>query len=357
MNYVDLFPILLFAVALYRCDASSLLSGTYHDSCLSRTSTNQLRGLFSIIVVMNHLYQVAGCGILFPIFTRIGYTSVGFFFFLSGYGLMKRLLTDPQYHKHFLRKRLPSIVLPYTLACIVYWLYHCCIRGTNYSVFDFVARIAQGNPIVANSWYLIAIFSCYLFFWISICLVRERPILVVFINALFCVLYIAVCIKLEYGPHWYKSIAAYPVGLLWAVWESPVLARIKRSYYLWLSAAVVLFGGAMVLQMFYGNMSSPPVAQAILSNITITAFVLCMLLVILKLKIGNRFLTYCGQNSLEIYLYHGILIGWALPLLAAPNRQWMYFLVVLSGTFVFAHMAHFMNQWLMSACRRILNQR
>lgn len=294
MNYIDLFPVILAGLVLYRCDISSLLSGTYHDSYLSQSSSNQLRGLFAIIVIMNHLYQMAGCGILFPIFTRIGYTSVGFFFFLSGYGLMKRLMSDSQYHKRFLSKRLPSIILPYTLACVVYWLFNC-FRGRNYSVLEFVIRIAQGNPIVANSWYLITIFLCYLSFWVSISLFRNRHVLVVCANALFCVAYTAVCIKLEFAPHWFKSIAAYPVGLFWAAYEASLLDRIKKSYYLWLGVVIACFAGAMVTQMHYGNMSSPPVAHAVLSNISITAFVLCMLLLILKLKIGNRFFSVLRQ--------------------------------------------------------------
>lgn len=355
MNYIDLFPVILASLVLYRCDISSLLSGTYHDSYLSQAASNQLRGLFAIIVVMNHLYQMAGCGILFPIFTRIGYTSVGFFFFLSGYGLMKRNMSDFRYHECFLRKRLPSIILPYTLACVVYWLFNC-FRGRNYSVLEFVIRIAQGNPIVANSWYLITIFLCYLSFWVSITLFRNRHVLVVCANALFCAIYAAACIKLEFAPHWFKSIAAYPMGLFWAVCEAPLLDRIRKSYYLWLTAAVVCFGSAMVVQMHFGNMSSPPVAQAVFSNITIVAFVMCTLLVILKLKIGNRFLAYCGRHSLELYLYHGMFIGMALPLLATQNREWLYFLVVLCGSFAFAHLAYPVNQWLMSAYRRILNQ-
>ena len=355
MNFIDLFPVILFAAFLYRCDASNLLSSAYHDSYLSQASTSQLRGLFAIIVVMNHLYQMAGCGILFPIFTRIGYTSVGFFFFLTGYGLMKRLVSDPEYHKCFLRRRLPSVLVPYMLACVVYWLYHC-VRGTNYSVADFVTRIVQGNPIVTNSWYIITILSCYLFFWLSIWLFRERPILVVLANGVFCVFYTVICIRLEFAPHWFKSIAAYPVGLFWAVYEAPILERIKKSYYLWLSAAIVFFGGAMVIQMHYGNMSSPSVAQAVFSNMTITAFVLCTLLVILKLRIGNRFLVYCGKHSLEIYLYHGMFIGLARPLLADANGAWKYFLVVLCGSFAFAHIVYPINQRLLSACRHILRQ-
>lgn len=355
MNLIDLFPVALVAAVLYRCDASGLLSGTYQDSYLSQTASGQLRGLFAIIVVMNHLYQMAGCGILFPIFTRIGYTSVGFFFFLTGYGLMKRLLSDPEYHRCFLGRRLPSVLVPYVLACVVYWLFNCA-RGTNYSVADFFIRIAQGNPIVSNSWYIITTLSCYLFFWLSICLLRERPAFVALANGLFCALYTVVCIRLEYAPHWYKSIAAYPLGLCWALWEKPILERIKKAYYLWLSGAVVLFGGTMVIQMHYGNMSSPPAAQAVFSNITIMAFVLCTLLVILKLRIGNRFLGYCGQHSLEIYLYHGMFIGLALPLLADGNGAWRYFLAVLSGTFAFAHIANPINQRLLSAWRRILRQ-
>ena len=352
MNFVDLFPLLLIAAALYGCDASPLRSGTLNTSCLTPEASNLLRGLFAIAVVYHHTYQMAGCGIMYPVFTRVGFLCVGFFFFISGYGLMKRHTADATYHKSFLCKRLPAILLPFTLANFIYWLFHL-LRGTSYSILDFAAGITRGAPIAANSWYIISLLLCYLFFWCSMRLFRNRYGYVVFSNALFCVVYTGVCIRLGFGSEWFKSIAAYPVGLLWALCETPVLERIKKTWLLWLAVAAVLLASFMLAQMLYGNLSAPPVAQAILSNLTIISFISCLVLVVLKLRLGNQLLAHLGKLSLEIYLYHGMFLIWARPLLTGPDRAFVYFLAVLSGTLAFTHLVRPLGQLLLKAWRRI----
>ena len=352
MNLVDLLPVLLAAVALYGCDMSPLRSGTLHASSLTPEASNHLRGLFVIAVVYHHIYQMVGCGILFPIFTRVGFLCVGFFFFISGYGLMKRHTADAAYHKSFLRKRIPAVLLPFTLDNVIYWLFHL-LRGTNYSALDFFYGVARGEPIAANSWYIISLLVCYLFFWCSVRLFRNRPGMVVLSNVLLCVVYTGACIGLGYGSEWFKSIAAYPMGLLWALCEAPVLERIKKTWLLWLAAAAVLLGGSMLAQMLYGNLSAPAVTQAIISNLTIIFFISCLVLVVMKIRLGNRLLAHLGKLSLEIYLYHGMFLILARPLLTGPDRAFVYFLAVLSGTLVFAHLVRPLGQLLLKAWRRI----
>jgi len=355
MNLIDLFPVLLAAAALYRCGFAGLRSGELNEACLTPESSNHLRGLFALIVVYHHIYQMVNCGLLFPVFTRVGFLGVGFFFFISGYGLMKRYTTDKTYHRSFLRKRLPAILLPFTLANLVYWLFHL-LRGTNYSLWDFAAGIAQGSPIASNSWYMVSLLLCYLFFWCSISLFRERPGLVVLSNTAFCVIYTGLCIKLGFGSEWFKSIAAYPIGLAWALYEAAALERIKKYYYPLLGAAIVLLGGSMVAQMLYGNLSAPPVIQALISNLTILFFLAALVLVILKLRLGNRLLAHLGKLSLEIYLFHGMFLLWARPLLTGPDSAFLYFLVVLSGSLVFAQLIHPIERWLLKNLQRILDR-
>ena len=353
MNAIDILPVLLLAIVLYRCNASELLSSTLHSNYLSPVATKSLRGIFSLVVVYHHAYQMAGYGILYPIFTRIGYMPVGFFFFLSGYGLMKRSLTDKSYHKSFLLKRIPTLLIPYALANFVYWLFYY-LRGTNYSVTDFISRIVIGDPIVANSWYIITILLCYTFFWLSISGVRKSPLVTVVINALFCIIYIAAFIKLEFSPHWFKTIATFPVGLLWAAFEERILRIIPKPYFLLLALTASLFGLSMIFQMRYANMTAPPIRQAFFCNTTIILFVLCMLLVILKLKIGNGILEYFGEHSLELYMYHGLFLNWASPLLSRPNGAFFYTLTVLFCSTVIAHITHIVNQWLLRNWKKLL---
>lgn len=354
MNAMDLFScFLLLVVVLYRCSISDLFSGTLNSTYLTPATTKSLRGLFSIIVVLDHMYQMSGSGLLFPVFIRTGYMAVGFFFFISGYGLMKRNLTDKTYHKGFLVKRIPSILIPYILANFVYWLYNL-LSGTRYSVSDFFSRIAVGDPIVSNSWYIICILLCYVFFWISICTTRKHPALTIAATMLFCAGYMAACIHLDFSPHWIKCIAAFPMGLIWAIWERQLLKLVGKAYFSVTVLVFVLFGSSLLLQMLYGNMSRPPLMQAFFCNITILLFVLCLILVTQKLKICNPILDYFGERSLEIYLYHGLFLLLLRPLLAYPNGVLLYFLTTFATSIAMAHITCIVNKWLLKHWSKLL---
>ena len=354
MNVMDLCScFLLLAVVLYRCSISDLFSGTLNSAYLTPAASKSLRGLFSLVVVLDHMYQMAGSGLLFPVFIRTGYMAVGFFFFISGYGLIKRTLTDKTYHKGFLLKRIPSVLIPYILANFIYWIYNL-LTGTRYSVSDFFTRIAMGDPIVSNSWYIISILLCYVFFWISICATRKHPGLTIAATMLCCAGYVAGCIQLNFSPHWIKCIAAFPLGLIWAVWEERLLKLIDKAYFSITILAFVLFGSSLLLQMLYGNMSRPPLVQALFCNTTILLFVLCLILVTQKLKICNPILDYFGERSLEIYLYHGMFLLLARPLLEYPNGVLLYFLTTIAASVTMAHITYIVNKWLLKRWSKLL---
>ena len=57
---------------------------------LSLETTNCLKGIFAIIVVIHHLYQrtdIINNSVLGVLFQSLGCLSVSIFFFLSGYGI------------------------------------------------------------------------------------------------------------------------------------------------------------------------------------------------------------------------------------------------------------------------------
>lgn len=64
---------------------------------------------FAVTVVFHHLSQIFKTGIIFPLFRNFGTISVAVFFFFSGYGLMKKYITDENYKKGFLLRRLTVI--------------------------------------------------------------------------------------------------------------------------------------------------------------------------------------------------------------------------------------------------------
>lgn len=93
-------------------------------NALSVYNTTMIKGFAAISVVFCHLSFFYDGIIVLPAFNHIGYASVGFFFFLSGFGLMKQYLKRKDYRSSFLKKRAGRIVIPYILFNMIYWLYY-----------------------------------------------------------------------------------------------------------------------------------------------------------------------------------------------------------------------------------------
>ncbi len=269
-----------------------------------------IRGISALMVLLAHLVLSTKNGILMPKFYIYGAggLAVGLFFFLSGYGLQKQYLEKgASYRQSFLKRRLPSVLIPFALFAVLYWLVYYSL-GKVYTFHDLISDIRMGIPFVAYSWFLIAILFFYLFFWIFMNLFREKHIhwMPVAACGWYC-LYAFICIKLKYLIFWYDSAHLIPFGMFCAVYEEKILQVLKNKilYTVFLITAVLswivstyfyAYGFPMSIQLFY-----------FLSLSRIFFFAVMFLLLQLKIENKNPVLRYVGKISLEVYLIHGLV--------------------------------------------------
>ena len=158
---LDLLVLLLLAVTLLNIKIVKPITA-FNDECLSLKSCNSYRGMFALVVILHHISQRVTCGYLLPDFTRVGYLAVSVFFFLSGYGLLKKHLSDDNYSRGFLQKRIPTILIPYILMTVLYWCVYAVLGDVKSIEFLWNDFLKNGNLIVWFSWYVVAILLFYL---------------------------------------------------------------------------------------------------------------------------------------------------------------------------------------------------
>ena len=156
-----LFVVLLF-VALFKIKLIMPLKN-FNDEFMSVKNCNSYKGFFALIVIMHHISQRISNGFLPPDFTRVGYLAVAVFLFLSGYGLQKQNISKPGYSNGFLLKRIPSILIPYIIMTVIYWLIYALLGDVRSLGTIWHNFIANGDPIVWFSWYVV----CILYFYIA----------------------------------------------------------------------------------------------------------------------------------------------------------------------------------------------
>lgn len=293
MNHIamELLPLGLFITILYKVQLAP--PKTINGDHLSVQSAAMLRGLFAMVVVCHHLAQNTSAGITFRHFAYVGYLAVAVFFFFSGYGLQKKYMRDASYSQQFLQRRIPTVLIPYAIMTAVYWLAYA-VRGEVYSLADVVRSLWNGSPLDGNSWYIINILVFYFVFWILMHICKRRYAAMIAGAFVYCVAWVFLCRMLSYGGWWYNSTHLLVLGMLWAYKEEKIYPVLKKYDFLIVPFGIVLY----VVSVFH-----------LLSDMLCAVlFVLSVLLLTMKFRVGNRALRFLGGVSFEIYMVHGLFI-------------------------------------------------
>lgn len=348
----DFLILVLAVIFLYGAKPAKPFACGLHEDYLSVESGNSLRGLLSIVIVLHHLAQNCSGLLLFPLFSKVGYLTVAVFFFLSGYGLMTQYCRKRNYRHHFLRRRLPTILLPYIIATLVFWAAYQ-LTGTPLTGADVLLGLVNGFPIVTPSWYIICLLLFYVLFRVLMSLWGKRYTGILISAGIFCILYAMACHSLGYGIWWYDSIITTVMGMAWALHEGKINAFFQKKYGIAAPALFLLFiiqyGGKILLNPYIHNVAIT-VGLAWLTSIL---FTVCILLVIMKLKLDNSLLRWLGSISLETYLYHYLFILVLRSRLIHVTNDFLYVILVIACSLVMAQAMHRVNCLVLNTYRKI----
>lgn len=310
---LNVLTLALGLLCLWRVKIWKPWGAQWNEGYLSVAETTSLRGVLAVVVILGHLaLQTVSGGVFFQM-SRVGYMAVAVFFFLSGYGLQRQHMTRPDYAKGFLRKRLLSVALPYVIVSVLFWVYYAC-GGRVISVQTLLTAAIRGNFIVTYSWYIVEILLFYVAFWLLMRICGKRQGLMVIGGLIWYGAFTAFCLVMGYSNWWYMSSLPLVVGMAWAVYEKQILAVLRKYYLVLLAAVVCVLGGMLLLS---GRFFNTAILKDVAKIVIAVLFTLAVVLVLLKVRIGNPVLHFLGEISMELYLLQGL----AMMLM---RNQWLY---------------------------------
>ena len=332
---LDLLFILLLSAMLFKTRLIAA-KNTYNDDFISLKNCNSYKGLFALIVILHHISQRVSNGFLPPDFTRVGYLAVAVFLFLSGFGLQKQNLSKPDYHKGFLLKRIPAILIPYLIMTLLYWGIYALLGDVRPLSLVWHNFIKNGDPIVWFSWYVVCILYFYIAFYILMKIFKTSQVGIVFGGIAFCILYIFICSKLGFGLWWYQTSFVFVLGIIFSSYEVSILKFIKKYYLtvllLSLTSFIVLAKYKWEIYWLIPSVKTEFLLVAALSFL----FILSFFTLTLKTKTNNKFLDFLGKISFELYMTQGALM------LILRNERYtvqsdiLWSVLVLAGSLLFA---------------------
>ena len=323
MDYLVYGTYLVLAIILLM-NAQLKKKKEWNAEVLDLSQTKAVQGFCTICIMLHHIAQKT-CASWVPAeflkhglepFVNIGYLLVSVFFFYSGYGLYKSKVRKTDYLQGFLGNRMLRIVLALLTTSLIFI---CALVWNGVRIVPIPFPFTLGGAVLPNkySWYIYTIILFYLVFYLAFgrCKSERNAMIWILITT---IIYIAHCDWWMFGDWWYNTVILFGIGILFGKYDSQILSFMKKRYIL------LLLGSLLLLALFFlGGIHTQGVLGSWREDYNYTfmrwahifsqmfasiCFVMAILLLQLKVRIGNRFLNFMGTITLEFYLMHGLFV-------------------------------------------------
>lgn len=296
----------------------------WNTGFLSLSQTKALQGFCAICIMLHHISQKTCAPWLksqyivhgLDVFVTIGYFFVGIFLFCSGYGLYKSYKEKTNYLQGFFKRRMLPLIIAFCSTDIVFAVVRR-LMGEKTGLPSSLFQLSGPNFANPYAWYVIAILILYLGFYLAFRFFKSEKTAILFICIVELV-YIIHCDWWMYGGWWYNSVPVFIIGILFSRHEDTIVKELRKRYVLYL---ILTFCLAMafhilsentqeVLSCFgkYYNYGIDRWVRLLSQMVACCSFVIFVLLLGMKIKIGNKVLALMGTITLEFYLIHGLFI-------------------------------------------------
>ena len=313
------------------CDGSELLK-----------RLNLLRGLFAIEILIGHVGNQAPQSILYP-FAKFMIIAVGFFFFISGYGIESNFLRKDKYLQRFLLRKEKGL-LGMTIEA---FLFGFIVDIATKLALGYTASNLEGvlyNFFGETNWYLYELGAFYVIFYLIARFISKRSwrayiwISIVLLVGIL-IFYLGVL------PAWYRSIFCFPLGCIFADYENEVLSNLKKKVTIFLIIVVCIVGMSSLL--FDQNHI---IVGFLLRNLMCIGGIFLLCYVIQWWEWKSKLLYIISDASIYIYLFQFPFLNVAESLSVSI---WIKLIFVFSATII----AALGTKWLKNKASKYFRQK
>lgn len=277
-----------------------------NEYCFGKDSSKKIKGILAIFIILHHLSHRISTSDVLSQFGCIGYIVVALFFMFSGYGLMKQYTKNKEkYTKNFLRKRIPILLVPFIItSCILFVEYN--LLGRAVTLQDFLLSFVNLKPLDGTCWYVYVILLMYIVFYISVKLSKSEKGVIIK-TSLVTIIFFILGSFYDINYWWYLSVLAFPVGMIYAIYDTEVTKFFNKKYFRWLVFSIIGFICCYKYLAFSGVYYTNTLKGLILEQIPIILFVLSVIVINIRYRFDSKILDFLGSISYELYISQTIV--------------------------------------------------
>lgn len=305
------------------------------DSFLDSSDTLAINGIFIMLVFFSHCeqYLYLPDSILNTLYLKFrdihNQLIVTSFLTFSGYGIMRQALAKGEtYFKTFPRNRILKVIINFDIAVLVYYILLLLTKeqfGLLHILLSFIGYTSIGN----SSWYIFAIVIIYVIVYVSYLVFKNNYYKIASLITVGTIMYIIVLEYILKQEQWYFStIMCFPFGVWIALFKDKIRVIISKKIFIMMISC--LLGFVATYKFRYNPW---------IMNIHSIMFMALVIILLTKIKIGNKFLQYLGKNLFSIFILQRIpMIILSYFDLFTTNMYMIFVFVALIATFILSYL-------------------
>lgn len=278
----------------------------FHRDYLGKDSTTAINGIFVMLVFMAHVgnyikfTQVDQTWLQFKYF--LSQLIVVTFLFYSGYGMMCSFMKKGQpYIKGLFKNRFLSLLLHFDLAVVLFLITNWIV-GNHVTLKAFLIALTTWKGIGNSNWYITAILCLYIIMIVSFLIFGKfgkNKIPALLAMSFLTVALMYVFVKLRRPAYCYNTLPLFPMGMWYAAFKEKIDKIVMKNNMIYLAFLLLSVLTFAVGQKFKGR-------GLHMYELWACGFMLVILLLSMKLKLGNDIINTLGKHVFSIYILQRI---------------------------------------------------
>lgn len=308
----------------------------FNKGYISRDNTTAVKGIFVFLIFMSHFLQYYTMSGPFDMQYRgvrlfLGQLVVVMFWFYSGYGIYESVKRKGvSYINDFPKNRVLKTLFHLDLALLAYVIRNL-IMGVRMKFVDFLLSLFGWSTIGNSNWFMFVVLVLYLVVYLSFMLFRKNKELALVSTTLLTVVYIVIMYNFtDKELYWYNTALCFPIGLWYSYFKEKIEALVMKNDIIYHVVLVAVFSGFMAT---HNNKTELPLY--ILWTVLFTLFVV---LLTMKINIGNKVLFWLGNHVFSIYIFQRLPMSIFVRFDAIASNRYLFFILSFAVTALMAEL-------------------
>lgn len=325
------FLILLVALLFYGMQVAP--KGQFFDNYCGIKQTSTINGIFTILIFVSHSCQYVDMGGVYddPYLSfrkYIGQLVVASFLLYSGFGMMESIKKKGfDYIKGFPKNRLFKTWYHFALMLIPFVILNF-VFDEGYTTKNILLSFTGYRAVGNSNWYMFITFCMYIIIFVAFFICRKHKLLGVALTFALAIGFAYFESKIGLEQRYYNTLFCMPFGMLFSLIKPYFDKVVCKNELFHLITLAVIFAG-------YYYFSSNRDDSIVHHNIFAILAVMMIMVINMKIKIGNGILDWFGNHIFSFFILQRIPMI-TLKQLGFNDHKYSFIIVCFICTIVIA---------------------